>query len=355
MTDTTASPRPDDGAAGSPIRAASTDTAAETADRPPRCIPAVPLHKRQLTPDMVELQRAGAVAHRYGQGLEGAGLAVAVCLALAGIVVTLVNAGTGVIAVLGFLWFLGSSTVLRSAANRSARTSALLQEQFDTGLFYLPWRDAVAGGPVAAHDTSALARKLERGGVRDKRITDGWYDPVDGVHHPYDVLIAQEQNLAWDIRLRRRYANTVLAGGILWAFVGGLVGYAVNAGLADTVLGFYVPSLAAFRAALDIWQGQRKVAEERERLNGIVTGALSASTPGHPSDDDWRRLRDLARNIQDGVLRTRMETTRVPEWLYRRYRNRDEEDFAHTAEGRRRKLVAARPCPHGRGIMTAER
>jgi hypothetical protein len=135
MTDTTASPRPDDGAAGSPIRAASTDTAAETADRPPRCIPAVPLHKRQLTPDMVELQRAGAVAHRYGQGLEGARLAVAVCLALAGIVVTLVNAGTGVIAVLGFLWFLGSSTVLRSAANRSARTSALLQEQFDTGLF----------------------------------------------------------------------------------------------------------------------------------------------------------------------------------------------------------------------------
>ncbi len=347
MSDATGAPSPRDHAGGSSSAVPVHADAVDSIHRPPRCIPTLPLHERQLAPAMIELQRAAAVAHRKGQRLESAGLIVAISLALAGITVTLADVGTDAIAVLGFAWFLASSTVLHGAAIRSARTSALLQEQFDVSLFYLPWRDSVGGSPMAPYDIPGLARELEPGSVRDQRITDGWYDPVDAVHHPYDVLIAQEQNLGWDIRLRRRYANTVMTGGILWAILGGSIGYAVNAGLADTVLGFYVPSLAVFRATLEIWHGQRKVATERERLIGLVTSALSAAVPEHPGDDEWTRLRDLARNIQDGVLRTRMETTRVPEWLYKRYRSSDEEDFARTAENRRSRLAATRPCPKG--------
>lgn len=52
----------------------------------------------------------------------------------------------------------------------------------------------------------------------------------------------------------------------------------------------------------------------------------------------WRRLRGVARDVQDGILRTRLDVSRVPEWFYRRYRNRDELDFADTAEGHRRRL-----------------
>jgi hypothetical protein len=42
---------------------------------------------------------------------------------------------------------------------------------------------------------------------KDQRILADWCDPTGSVHHPYDVLIAQEQNLGWDARLRRRYAT----------------------------------------------------------------------------------------------------------------------------------------------------
>ena len=59
MTDATASQSPDDTAA-STAGTARRD-AAETAENPPRCIPAVPLHERQLGPAMVTLQRAAAV------------------------------------------------------------------------------------------------------------------------------------------------------------------------------------------------------------------------------------------------------------------------------------------------------
>jgi hypothetical protein len=56
-------------------------------------------------------------------------------------------------------------------------------------------------------------------------------------------------------------------------------------------------------------------------------------------DTEWHRLREVARDVQDGVLRTRLDPTRVPEWFYRGFRDGDERDFAGTAEGHRRRLA----------------
>jgi SMODS-associating 4TM effector domain len=69
----------------------------------------------------------------------------------------------------------------------------------------------VAGDEAPEPDLAQLARRLRPGCKKHQRILAGWYDPTDGVHHPYDVLIAQEQNLAWNARFRRRYATLVLA------------------------------------------------------------------------------------------------------------------------------------------------
>jgi hypothetical protein len=51
------------------------------------------------------------------------------------------------------------------------------------------------------------------------------------------------------------------------------------------------------------------------------------------------RLKEAARDSQDGILRTRLDVSRVPEWLDRHYRSRDKLDFADTGEGRRRLAV----------------
>ncbi|WP_410557424.1 S-4TM family putative pore-forming effector [Actinomadura fulvescens] len=104
--------------------------------------------------------------------------------------------GRTVVSIVGFFWFVVSAFLLKSLAGNTARQGALLQEMFDTALFHMPWRATVAGDPIPDPDVRRLARQLPRGGKKDKRITDGWYDPTHDVHHPYDVFIAQEQNLA---------------------------------------------------------------------------------------------------------------------------------------------------------------
>jgi hypothetical protein len=309
-------------------------------DAAPRGVPVRPIHKRQLDDDMLRLQRAASTSHRHGQLIEALRTSTAILLALGGIIVTLTGHGRGISAIVGFFWFLISAFLLKGIATATARQGALLQEMLDTALFQLPWRAAVTGDPVSDPDVSRLARKLKHGSARDQRLVNGWYDPTGGVHHPYDVLIAQEQNLAWDARLRRDYSHLILAVAVLWSAAGVLAGIVIaDATLTDTLLSFYVPSLAAYQIGHETWSGQRRVATERERLARLIDLELRNAQPGPVADTEWARLREVARDIQDGIFRTRIDVSRVPEWFYRWHRTNDERDFADTAEGHRRRLA----------------
>jgi hypothetical protein len=308
-----------------------------------RGIPPRAIHERQLDDAMLLLQRAAAASHQRGQFLEAVRVTAAVALAGAGVLVTLIGHGRTPVSIVGFFWFVVSAFLLKDLAGNTARQGALLQEMFDTALFHLPWRATTAGDPIPQPDVRRLARKLPRGGAKDKRITDGWYDPTTNVH---DVFIAQEQNLAWDARLRRRYSHLIATTTILWTAIGLVAGLAVaDATLLDTVLSFFVPSLAAYQISYEIWSGQRKVADERDRLAKIVNAELHNGRPGPIPDDEWHRLRNVARNVQDGILRTRLDITRVPEWFYKRFRDDDERDFGDTAEGHRVRLSQNTPTP----------
>ncbi|MCQ8190152.1 S-4TM family putative pore-forming effector [Streptomyces rugosispiralis] len=309
-------------------------------------IPLRAIHERQLDDDMLLLQRAAAASHQRGQFLEAVRVTAAVALAAAGVLITLIGHGRTAVSIVGFFWFVVSAFLLKGLAGNTARQGALLQEMFDIVLFHLPWRATVAGDPIPEPDVRRLARKLPRGSAKDKRITDGWYDPTNDVHHPYDVFIAQEQNLSWDARLRRRYSHLIAATAILWTTIGLVAGLVVaDATLGDTLLSFFVPSLAAYQIAYEIWSGQRKVADERDRLTKVVNTELHNGRPGPVPDDEWHRLRNVARDVQDSVLRTRLDTTRVPEWFYTRFRDDDERDFGDTAEGHRFRLAQNTPPP----------
>ena len=101
---------------------------------------------------MVRLQRAAAASHQRGQLIEAIRVDAAVALAPAGIVVTLIGHGRTTVSIIGAAWFVVSAFFLRRVASSTARQGALLQEMFDTELFYLPWRPTVAGDEVPEPD-----------------------------------------------------------------------------------------------------------------------------------------------------------------------------------------------------------
>lgn len=74
-------------------------------------------------------------------------------------------------------------------------------------------------------------------------------------------------------------------------------------------------------------------------MSRVVNTELCNGRPGPIPDDEWYRLRHVARDVQDGILRTRLDTSRVPEWFYKRFRDDHERDFGDTVEGHRVRLA----------------
>jgi SMODS-associating 4TM effector domain len=237
------------------------------------------ISERQNDPDALDLQRAAAASHRRGQRLEALRTSVSLLLAAASVLATLVTAVAPIITVLGFAWALTASLVVDGAFKREARRAAAIQEAFDTGLYQMSWNTAFVGQPVPPEDLHRLVRAFHKSDRREERIRD-WYPDTTGLRRPYDILLCQQTNLAWDARLRRRYAIFLLTAVLLWSVLGVVVAIAVGLTVIDALLRWYVPSLAALRLGLEGQHAQREVANERERLLELVRAELDQATPG---------------------------------------------------------------------------
>lgn len=306
----------------------------------PTGIPATPLHERQLGSTEVELQRAATTTHGYTSAFATIQEGGAAGVAAIGLTAAVLDKAQNQVAIGGFLWFLFSALVLGHFAQKFTEQAARFQETFDCRIFYLPWNETLAPSSCVAHaQVIELAKKVEVGSDADKRITDGWYDPTDRLHYPYDVLITQEQNLAWDLRLRKRFRYILASIAIFWTTIGFIVTLC-GTSMAETLLVVFVPAAAAYDLGRERWRTQRHVEIERTRLAELVAAALAEAQPGPISVRKRNELQTLARQVQDGIYRTRADFGRVPGILYRFYRASDEDQLAQVAEAHRARLAS---------------
>lgn len=306
---------------------------------PPAAVPPVPLHQRQLMPTEIQLQRAAAAVHRRTSAVATAQEVGAAFVALAGLLAAVYEKWQNQVAIGGFIWFVISAWVLGHFAQFFTERAAVIQETFDCRLFYLEWNETLAPADSVTHaDVVELAAKVKAGSKADQYITNGWYDPTEGLEYPYDVLCTQEQNLVWDLRLRARFRRVLAVLGAIWTSIGFLVAL-TGTSMAQTLLVVFVPAAAAYDLGRERWRAQGEVIAERTRLARLVEGALSAGVPGPLTEPKRAELRLLARQVQDGIFRTRSEFGRVPGLVYRLNRDKDEEQLAQVAEARRARLT----------------
>jgi SMODS-associating 4TM effector domain len=224
-----------------------------------------------------------------------------------------------------------------STVDRPGRPSPSTWLGTAPGLYQMSWNTAFVGQPVPPEDLHSLVRAFQKSDRREDRIRD-WYPDTTGLYRPYDILLCQQTNLAWDARLRRRYAVFLLTAVILWSVLGVVVAIVVGLTVIDALLRWYVPSLAALRLGLEGQHAQREVANERERLLELVRAELDHATPGPVPSARQTRLIKLCREIQDGIFATRRQVARVPGWFYERFRPGDEDDMYQSAEQHRIRL-----------------
>jgi hypothetical protein len=267
-----------------------------------------------------DLFRAIAMAHRYTQRVQALSLAMSLTLAVLGIVTRLAYPQTlPAVTLAGAAWAGLYAIVLSPLVGRYQRTSATLQETLDVALFGLPWNGVLVGERPSATEISRLARRY-RG--KDKRLRD--YYVVADIVSPYDVFFCLEQNLAWGSRVRRRYAQGMLAVVMAWCVAVVAINFVTGNSVANLVSVWLVPSLGLLLVCADIARTQISSTRDRERVLPQVQAALE-DRPTPPAAGD----QTFARQVQDVLFLVRRQQPRTPQWFFELFHSDDEADFAY--------------------------
>lgn len=194
---------------------------------------------------------------------------------------------------------------------RCRKQATLVQEEFDTYVFDLPWNSIAAEHPSPTLIADAAAR------YRGNR-TKNWYPDTSPVTRPLDILICQRSNLGWGASIHRLYA--AILTGLLVALV--LIGSAVAliAGLSatDALIALAVPLLGPARELIEMIRKNRDSADTKVTAETKVHGLWERAL-----QPDGTITIDDCRGVQDQILNIRRTNAHVPDWLdnLRRARN----------------------------------
>lgn len=287
---------------------------------------------KQATDRGLLLQRAADGTHRRAYRIERVRIVVSVAFGLAAIVATTVPRAAPVIAIAGAAWALASLLIV-GASQKETNIAAVIQQQFDTWLFNLSW-ESYAGEGVADEE---LHRRARQATISEERLRT-WYPDVSGFPEVYAVLACQRENLSWDWRIRRRWADVLVAVTGAWVALGLLIGLAGDLPVRTLCLRWYVPSASMLVLGLQLTKAHREVAGKKEQLATLVRSELETARPGDPDPADEPVLRERCREVQRRIFELRRETARVPRSIYERFRDDDEADMRATVDGLRRQL-----------------
>ena len=195
-----------------------------------------------------------------------------------------------------------------------------LQEQFDLSFWKgqdwrLVWNELLLASPVPRRTVKERAASF-----RGETIDATYWVDTSALTDSAAALARIMQSAGWGERGHRRYADlnfaasvAVLVVLVVCSAVGGLDTLDLAAGTM-AVAPILTGRLAAARAHRNLSQSRRDLEDHAEQL------LLGPSLPS-----------DQVRSAQDELVRLRLEDRRIPEWLYRRYKDRDEQSIDSAA------------------------
>jgi len=193
----------------------------------------------------------------------------------------------------------------------NCKNGAKIQEQFDTEVLKLDWNRLVAGRKVDAEDIREILPKA----LTDENLRElnNWYEPaISRLPLHVGKLLCQRTNIAYDSRVRVRYART-----LLWLAIGLPVALVVfgtyqSLRLDQAIVTLAVPALPLVAYLLREWRKQADTLEGLETLKTEAQKLWDEALDGASSSE----LAPSTRALQDAIYRHRASNPLVFDWYY---------------------------------------
>lgn len=192
--------------------------------------------------------------------------------------------------------------------------AAKIQEQFDTDLFNLPWNYILCKTKVDQDTIHDFAEKYKKNDLQN------WYSTEidDSLPHNIAVILCQRTNFSWEISLRKLFAKYLIATIVIYYGLIGIISIIQNTGIYNLMI-LLVPSLSfliyGIRNSITILT-QNKAKQETLQsidncLENYVKNRIEPTT-------------EILRQIQDVTYIERSSPEKIPDWFYRRFKQKNE-------------------------------
>jgi hypothetical protein len=273
------------------------------------------IQERQNLPESLDKLAAQRLLYRRAKLVRNVAMLTVLCiaiLALIGSVVQNKDFSYGVTVAALFTWFL-DQFFLKEAEAKNKKEAATIQEDFDCTVLDIPWpnhkrvkwptRDRINQLALEANKNPEIVRKL-----------NDWYTPSAIPEGEVNAKIhCQRMNCWWDVDLRKRW-RTVLAIAF-WVFIMIAILFAVVSGI--TVAKFV--ALVASGLRILAW-GIGELKAQDSAIKNVQEIHEMLDKAGEKSKSSSSQIRCF----QDEIFEHRRTNSPVPEWFFRRNRDRQE-------------------------------
>jgi hypothetical protein len=277
---------------------------------------------RQDLEENLERLAAQRALYSRAKAVRGASVLVVTLLAVGSLPVAIywpkASAGLGLFAL---LWTLVELVLLDGVEEQNRQKAALIQEDFDTRVFGLPWNPALGARPMP--EAIVDAGKPGKGDPSLK----GWYADAGPLPRALAVLASQRSCVAWDHRARHLYQLLLASIALVLVVAAVALALATNQSLSNFLVGFAVPLLPALQHTIKTFKAHRRAGSEQERFIEELSSTWEEGVANGGAIPDAK-----LRLVQDRLLLLRREQTPVPDYLYRRLRSRYEVAMRETTQ-----------------------
>lgn len=275
------------------------------------------IYTDQNTTKKLQLLSAYSMLYLYAKRIMGIRTIISILVTSVGTLVALIIPNSIVlVASIGAIWALISEIFLKTIEKREIREGAIIQEEFDTDLFKIPWNLNLVGSKI----TPELIISADREFKGDRSKLKNWYPNTGNTTRPLDILLCQRSCIVWDWRLRGIYITAVAVASIGWFAIEVIIAIALNLSLLNFFLTLFLPSSALYLIAFDIIKDNYELLGLRQKLDNKVAKLLSSNRNNSVT---IKKCRD----IQDDLFRLRSKGALIPNWFYSIFRNKFEIDM----------------------------
>lgn len=201
--------------------------------------------------------------------------------------------------------------------------AAKIQELFDCEVLQMEWNQFACNGLPDNDDIVLYSNKYL---VKEKNfnafINPPWYESsTDDLPISIGRIMCQRENISWEARSRRRYAMVIMAIAIVIVLISVVIACYLNLQMLSFVMNILLPLFPAFYWSFNIYKENRKSSEYMVQIQEQIQRLLEKVKDDMASEEE---LKKASRELQNEIFNKRRDTQSVFDWIYKRFRDKDE-------------------------------